>query len=1527
MAGPEEAGAHAIFLHGLRGSIEGTWGRAAEGKFWPGWLSGDIPALAVWAVQYAAPASKWRRQPSMALPETATAILQRITYEPQLRSGNIALVGYSLGGVLAKAVLRRAGDAKSDLLAGSFLNRVDRVATIASPHSGSLWASLQDRLSFVSRPSELAKSLRSGDPWLHELNQWFLEWHAGRPECVLAVVEGHGKPFAGKIVSPESANPGLRRELIVAANHETIVKVASPEDQVYRVVLEYLRGLPVSPLRVPATTVAAQRRGDDSVFGSLAEQGASDRDSLQHGLAQLTATVQGLQAQVGALTSAGALLPDSAADAEISSALDRLRRGRFIPSFPREEQAKLLSQRIRLGDLRRGTAAVRRDALAWCARILAQQETQADATEALRAAELLGSSEVVVIAGAFIEGLSDRVAGLRLLEPLAGPLAASARLFMVGRQAPPSAGLTWFESSDLSAGDLDDEGTLLLLTLLLQERRWSEAYEIATTKAELGSETPNFHHLAALTRVAMVLPEEIRELLAHVPIHPRTLPLAADEAGMANRRNAISLFRTYAAEAIALGCTQPAQLAEDMALWLRLRDPISSNEALEELRRSRDDPSLALRRLTLLLDYGLDLDLPAVERQIEVEGEFSPEAATARFALTFTQDTPSAAAAYLRQHREQLERHLAPGALAITEIELLARAGQLSEARERLAGVPSDQLDERMREQADAIIRGAEAGREALEEADEGVELPLPGLMALVEKKAGEGDWASVRVYAGRLFERTLDADALLMLVRALNALSDFTGIYQLLRDHGHLRELSRELQMQWAWALFRHGDFVGASRQLELFEEDDPNRLALRANISMASGRWHDLFTVVERVFETRESQPIERLLSTARLASAISSNRAEALVRAAVARAPNDASALVTGYTIATEGGWEGSDEVAGWLIKAAELSGDDGPVQSVSVESLLERQPGWQELQQQVADKLRTGELPMFGAARLLNDSLLRMVLSAALANSDEPDPRRRKIIPVRRGRAKTAPETLRRAVLDVTTLLVLAYAGVLEAVITTLEEIVIPHDTLTWLFAERRRLPFHQPSRLTAARHVRDAVAAGRLLVASGSSVPSDQLVREVGRELAELLSEAQRADTPEQPHRVVRARPIFRPGSLSREEAELGSYADLLRSCTEVLNAVVATGVLTREEESEAREFLSRQEVGEDGSEPVSPGAVLYLDSLTLGYMYQCGILDRLPRAGFTVWTSTAAIAEYDQLLAFEGQASEVDRLVEGLRATLENALSAGKVVLGPNFKLADSDDQLASHPSLDVFELAARADALIVDDRALGRYDNVQTTEGLVPVLSSYELLGWVTERGGMSEDARLSALARLRRANMAFIPVERAEVEAQLSRATVTAEGGMVEPLELRALRENVVSLRGSEFLQLPDEAAWLTEFLGTLRPLASEQWRAEIPDSLAAARTDWLIRLSDIRTWSHRLPGTPEGEALDSLYVRSLLTSILAFDGEPHERERYRAWVSENLLPWLEQQSPRLYRSLLDEAWKFVQEAAERMSGADAR
>src|SRR3546814_7325179 len=93
--------------------------------------------------------------------------------------------------------------------------------------------------------------------------------------------------------------------------------------------------------------------------------------------------------------------------------------------------------------------------------------------------------------------------------------------------------------------------------------------------------------------------------------------------------------------------------------------------------------------------------------------------------------------------------------------------------------------------------------------------------------------------------------------------------------------------------------------------------------------------------------------------------------------------------------------SDLVHQWFAMAANLSGDDGPVQSADIEQLIDQAPDWDKRVSEAWDKLKAGDIPRYVAAKLLRRPSLELLLPPMLANRDEPDPRRRSVIPAYSG----------------------------------------------------------------------------------------------------------------------------------------------------------------------------------------------------------------------------------------------------------------------------------------------------------------------------------------------------------------------------------------------------------------------------------------------------------------------------------------------------------------------------------------------
>jgi pimeloyl-ACP methyl ester carboxylesterase len=152
-SGGGEKRTNVIFLHGLGGDPRATWRNGPDDQsFWPRWLTEDIPGLAVYSIGYEASVSRWHGT-AMHLPDRAANVLARILAEPELQSGELILIGHSLGGLVIKQLLQNAeSEGRHNAEAAKFLERVDNVAFLATPHTGSDLAAFGNRIRIFARP-------------------------------------------------------------------------------------------------------------------------------------------------------------------------------------------------------------------------------------------------------------------------------------------------------------------------------------------------------------------------------------------------------------------------------------------------------------------------------------------------------------------------------------------------------------------------------------------------------------------------------------------------------------------------------------------------------------------------------------------------------------------------------------------------------------------------------------------------------------------------------------------------------------------------------------------------------------------------------------------------------------------------------------------------------------------------------------------------------------------------------------------------------------------------------------------------------------------------------------------------------------------------------------------------------------------------------------------------------------------------------------------------------------------------------
>jgi hypothetical protein len=331
----------------------------------------------------------------------------------------------------------------------------------------------------------------------------------------------------------------------------------------------------------------------------------------------------------------------------------------------------------------------------------------------------------------------------------------------------------------------------------------------------------------------------------------------------------------------------------------------------------------------------------------------------------------------------------------------------------------------------------------------------------------------------------------------------------KLLGKYPEFVEQSISMKTLAAWAHFQLGNFSQAREILDKLRalRDEGDDRTLEVNLAISSGNWNSLLAHIEREWTNRTDRSGHELLRAGQLAGYIGSSRAKELIFAAAEKSGASAEILLGCYGAAVSLGWENDPEVARWLELAATLSGDQGPVKRMSIRQVMELQPDWNRREMETWQQLNAGVLPMFGAGRLLNRSLVSLFLLPALGNPSEGDLRRRGIIFAYCGNRTQLTLDAKTLTLDATTLLTFALLGITAKILDWFDFTVIAHSTMGWLFDERRSIQFHQPSRVRGVLELKRYLDEGTLKKFTLSADRDQTLAVEIGDDLADLLVEA------------------------------------------------------------------------------------------------------------------------------------------------------------------------------------------------------------------------------------------------------------------------------------------------------------------------------------------------------------------------------------------------------------------------------------
>jgi hypothetical protein len=195
--------------------------------------------------------------------------------------------------------------------------------------------------------------------------------------------------------------------------------------------------------------------------------------------------------------------------------------------------------------------------------------------------------------------------------------------------------------------------------------------------------------------------------------------------------------------------------------------------------------------------------------------------------------------------------------------------------------------------------------------------------------------------------------------------------------------------------------------------------------------------------------------------------------------------------------------------WVARAIELSSDEGPIWRVNIRTMAEEMlPKRREHMRAVEQEWLRGKIPLHAAGHTFHQPLSRLLIDLPRKNADQPDGRRRAVVPITSGaRQPVRIEPSWTVGLDVTSLMVLHYLGLLKKTIDALHRVALAPDTMVLLLNERRSVRFHQPSLVRKAEAIRALIDRGDLKMAPTVPDPPAWLVDEVGHGLAELLAAA------------------------------------------------------------------------------------------------------------------------------------------------------------------------------------------------------------------------------------------------------------------------------------------------------------------------------------------------------------------------------------------------------------------------------------
>ncbi len=1136
--------------------------------------------------------------------------------------------------------------------------------------------------------------------------------------------------------------------------------------------------------------------------------------------------------------------------------LDQLLKRRSLELDHTLQEIIILRKRVLEGDLIHAHNSTKAEVLYWTARLqVSKTETLPIARENLKQLlHLAPGTDIRVIDALILETEGDADAALRILRDIDDPDGRSTFFTVCNRKQGIESALLWFEEQperdnpDLFTGI----GWANLAITLAKKDMWIEAAERLAVVQEFWDRWPDLAFVEGVINVALLLPEELRQYALEMNLFHPTIKTI--EGSVADKHRACSKACFEKAHELFIGIDQKgrAQAALDWHLWLRLTDPnpeISRDAKLEVSEGMKEVPR-AIDLIPFARSFEIEFDEGPIKRHLAKRkrtGGLEHRELQAELFLAEMKMSPKERADFIHNEEERLSQVMLKATLSGLLIEALVEDGQTKRARETLEERKDDFVGhDYQRFQTMIDTKDGTDPRAKLEDIYTQTD-SIIDLKNLVSHLKLAGDWDALQPRLEELFQREKTAANALMLTYCLrrNSRVDYFSILTFLEENQDIVDSSKDLLSEKAWTLSRAGRLKEAEViNTELLKRrDNENDLELDINIALQLGDWDRFSVIINNAMSSPEKLGPNMLIRLASLSAEVDADndRAFELLKMAANKGSDDPQLLMEAYVLAVQIGREDQTS-SDWFVQAMDLSPDDGPFKKVDIRTLAEEMmPARRERIHEVERALITGEISLQAAANNLGQSVSRILVEIPRINTNLQDGRRRTVVPIRSGsRRNVEMKSVWKVCLDATSIMVLKHLDLLEETINAFQKILLNSDTMIFLLNERRRARFHQPSRIKRAEEFRSLLDQGLLKIAPQIPNSPQDLIKEVGRDFADML-EAARAGG----GRVIRPFPIFKSGSFMEREAELGDYADYIISTKALIKVLYEKkGAIDSGTFNRAYQYLTTQDRGREANEDQQLiDCPLYLDELSITYFQHIDLLNVICNSGLEAFVHPSTVA-YQSSLVEESRGGIIlaDKLNE-IRIILRKALEQEKATFLPRPRWVNGAKKFESFyqiaPTIaNIVEDSGGCDAVCVDDRFFNKHRAIiDKKERSIPLVCVTDILQHLEIQGVISAEEMHIKFHKLRQAGYAFVPIPFEELEQYLNNVTWDKDGFLIESAGMRLMRQTLMRIRSLDMVVLPEESPFLEQIqLGCVLVIRRIWSNESVNVEKAAGLSNWV-------------------------------------------------------------------------------------------